>query len=58
MQYQGFLNERTVTIAEFLRSAGYQTFMAGKWHLGALEGQRPLDRGFDRFFGLLGGAMS
>jgi len=55
-QYQGFLNDRCVTIAEALRPAGYQTFMAGKWHVGALPGQRPLDRGFDRFFGIHGGA--
>ncbi len=57
-QYQGFLNDRCVTIAEALRPAGYQTFMAGKWHVGSAPGQRPLDRGFDRFFGLLGGASS
>jgi arylsulfatase A-like enzyme len=49
-QYQGFLNDRCVTIAEALRPTGYQTFMSGKWHVGALPGQRPLDRGFDRFF--------
>ena len=57
-QYQGFLNDRCVTIAEALRPAGYQTFMSGKWHVGALPGQRPLDRGFDRFFGILVGASS
>jgi arylsulfatase len=57
-QYQGFLNDRCVTIAEALRPAGYQTFMVGKWHVGALPGQRPLDRGFDRFFGIHGGAGS
>jgi arylsulfatase len=32
--------------------------MAGKWHVGSEEGQGPLDRGFDRFFGLLGGACN
>jgi arylsulfatase len=32
--------------------------MAGKWHVGAEPGQRPLDRGFKRFFGILGGAGS
>lgn len=57
-QYQGFLNDRCVTIAEALRPAGYQTFMAGKWHVGAAPGQRPPDRGFDRYFGILGGASS
>jgi len=57
-QYQGFLNRRCLTIAEGLRAAGYQTLMAGKWHVGAEEGQRPLDRGFQRFFGLYGGACN
>lgn len=35
-----------VTIAEVLKEAGYATFFAGKWHLGA-EGHWPEDQGFD-----------
>lgn len=35
-----------VTIAEVLKGAGYQTFFAGKWHLGD-EGHYPTDQGFD-----------
>ena len=34
-----------VTIAETLRDAGYQTFFAGKWHLGEV-GHFPEDQGF------------
>jgi arylsulfatase A-like enzyme len=34
------------TIAEVLKSNGYQTFFAGKWHLGD-EGHFPEDQGFD-----------
>lgn len=34
------------TIAEALRSNGYKTFFAGKWHLGE-EGYFPEDQGFD-----------
>lgn len=49
--YQGFLNRNCATIAELLRSAGYRTMMAGKWHVGSAPGQWPLDRGFDRYFG-------
>lgn len=35
-----------VTIAETLKDHGYQTFFAGKWHLGG-EGHYPTDQGFD-----------
>ncbi|MFO7903350.1 MAG: sulfatase [Pirellulaceae bacterium] len=35
-----------VTIAETLKENGYQTFFAGKWHLGS-EGFLPTDQGFD-----------
>ena len=35
-----------VTLAEELKNHGYQTFFAGKWHLGS-EGHWPTDQGFD-----------
>ena len=54
--YRGHLNDRCVTIAEALRSGGYQTFVTGKWHVGSRPGQLPLDRGFDRFYGFRWGA--
>jgi arylsulfatase A-like enzyme len=50
------LNRDEKTIAERLKAAGYATGMVGKWHLGTREGLRPTDRGFDEFFGFLGGA--
>jgi len=37
---------KEVTIAEELKGHGYQTFFAGKWHLGN-EGHWPTDQGFD-----------
>jgi len=40
------LSLEEVTIAEVLRDAGYQTFFAGKWHLGG-QGHLPTDQGFD-----------
>ncbi len=49
--YQGFLNDRCVTLAEALKPAGYTTLSTGKWHVGSAPGQWPLDRGFDRFWG-------
>lgn len=36
-----------VTLAETLRSAGYKTFFAGKWHLGETEDFWPEHQGFD-----------
>lgn len=39
-----------VTIAEVLKGEGYQTFFAGKWHLGD-EGHWPTDQGFDTNIG-------
>jgi len=43
-----------VTLAEVLRAAGYRTLMTGKWH--AL--QIPVERGFDRYFGLCDGCCN
>ncbi len=56
--YRGQLNRSCVTIAEALRPAGYRTLMAGKWHVGTYPGMWPVDRGFERFFGLIRGASN
>ncbi|MFW6146737.1 MAG: arylsulfatase [Planctomycetota bacterium] len=56
--YQGFLNDRCVTLAEVLGGAGYATYMSGKWHVGEEHPNWPMDRGFDRHFGLISGAMN
>lgn len=40
----------------YLKPAGYRTAIIGKWHLGIRQGYHPLDRGFDEFYGFLGGA--
>lgn len=44
------------TIADCLKKAGYATGMVGKWHLGQAPKYQPTARGFDEFFGFLGGA--
>lgn len=56
--YQGYLNDRSVTLGEVLRSAGYQTFLSGKWHAGESRPHWPVDRGFDRSFALISGASN
>jgi arylsulfatase A-like enzyme len=43
------------TIAERLKEVGYVTGAVGKWHLGAAHVCHPNQRGFDHFFGFLGG---
>ena len=53
--YQGYLNDRCVTIAEALKLGGYRTLMSGKWHVGENRPHWPTDRGFDKYFGLISG---
>ena len=43
-------------LPQHLRPAGYASGIFGKWHLGQRESQHPLSRGFDSFYGFLGGA--
>ena len=71
-EYQGKLRSDAVTIPEALRENGYRTLMSGKWHVGGdfepreadswrvgdLDHPSPRQRGFDRFFGMVDGAMS
>ena len=46
------------TLPDRLKAAGYATGMFGKWHLGNAPAYHPLKRGFDEFYGFLGGAHS
>jgi arylsulfatase len=56
--YEGYLNQRVVTVTEVLRDAGYGTLMSGKWHLGLTSATSPYTRGFERSFALLPGAAN
>jgi arylsulfatase A-like enzyme len=42
-----------VTLAEAMKPAGYVTGCIGKWHLGFVKGMRPMDQGFDSYYGVL-----
>jgi arylsulfatase A-like enzyme len=44
------------TLADRLKAAGYVTGLVGKWHLGSASKFHPRQRGFDDYFGFLGGA--
>ncbi len=62
--YRGDLNTHCVTIAQVLKTAGYATYMSGKWHVTRHWRQTdskhnwPLQRGFDRYYGTIQGAGS
>ena len=67
--YQGYLNDNCVTVAESLKTAGYKTFMSGKWHVGGDHPESgweagdathptPYTRGFDQHYGILTGGGS
>jgi arylsulfatase A-like enzyme len=53
--YRGHLKDQCVTLAEVLKEGGYHTYLSGKWHVGK---HGPVARGFDDFYGLLGGFTS
>jgi len=64
--YRGDLNRKSVTIAEALKPAGYSTYCVGKWHVtphpilgeAVRKHNWPLQRGFDRYYGIINGASS
>lgn len=59
--YAGNLSDKCVTIAEALKPAGYNTMMVGKWHQTPLNigpGNYPMQRGFNRYYGILDGSTS
>jgi arylsulfatase A-like enzyme len=64
--YDGNIPFENGFLSEMLQQHGYNTYMVGKWHLMPSEQESaagpydrwPLGRGFDRFYGFLGGDTS
>lgn len=52
------LPQHEVIIPSLLKQQGYRTACIGKWHLGTLPFQHPNKKGFDVFYGLIGGSRS
>lgn len=62
--YEGYLNDRALSVAQLLKDGGYHTYIAGKWHLGSgivgstTGGLTPDQWGFERSYTVLGGGAS
>ena len=50
--YTGSLNDSCVTMGQVLKTAGYNTYACGKWHVGDFD---PTTRGFNKFYGFYSG---
>ncbi len=53
----GYLLPEAKLLPKFMKDAGYNTAMVGKWHLGLESPNTPNERGFDYFHGFLGDMM-
>lgn len=47
------LASHEMTFAEIVKPLGYATGCIGKWHVGFKPGMRPMDQGFDSYYGVL-----
>ena len=64
--YRGSISRSAALLPEILREAGWNSFAVGKWHLTPMHHtgpsgpfyQWPTQRGFDRFYGFMDGAMN
>jgi arylsulfatase len=56
--YEGYFNDRVLSVASLLRDAGYHTYMAGKWHLGEEPEHDASKRGFEKSYTMLQGGAS
>lgn len=51
------LDPHYTILTQTLKSLGYRTGIVGKWHIGGSGDMLPTRRGFDEFFGHLGGCI-
>jgi len=51
------LKKKKKLLSEYLKEVGYKTGITGKWHLGFKNEYLPTRRGFDEFYGFLGGMI-
>ncbi|MEM7282366.1 MAG: arylsulfatase [Pseudomonadota bacterium] len=56
--YEGYLNDRVVSLPQILNDQGYATFLSGKWHLGLTDETGPTVQGFEKSFSMLQGGAS
>ena len=56
--YEGYLNNKVVSVSQLLKDVGYHTYIAGKWHLGTTPEQSPSAKGFERSFALMEAAAN
>lgn len=61
--YRGTISKNSVTLAQVLKTEGYQNYITGKWHIvynknlnpEANNLNWPIQRGFDKYYGVLTG---
>ncbi|WP_111709597.1 arylsulfatase [Lutibacter citreus] len=61
--YRGAISENSVTLAQVLKTAGYENYVTGKWHVAYDKNMEPdidnsnwpIQRGFDKYYGVLSG---
>lgn len=53
----GWLAREVRLLPEVLKPAGYHSALVGKWHLGTVSPNTPMERGFDFFHGFLADMM-